>query len=159
MGQEFKINPANLKISNLLPDRPMLGNDVSVVLWRLVRIVGLYQILGEETPTLAYFTGKQIGKMLEVKSIREIQDKLTELKVGKIEFPVVHDDVIHLSIGECATCVGISPILGMPICQLEAGIVVGALEMIYPDKKVSGIETKCIGGLGDDVCLVECQLL
>lgn len=157
--KEFQVKPEDLKIENLQPDRPTVGNDISVILWRLVRLVGLHQILEEETPTMVYFAGKQIGKMLGAKNIQEIKDKLTELKIGKIDFPLIHDGAIHVSIGECATCSGIKPSLNQPICQLEAGIVVGALEAVYPDKKITGAETKCIGGLGDEVCLVECQLL
>jgi len=159
MSQEFQFDPKNLKLENIQSDRPTIGNDVSVVLWRLARVIGLHSILEEETPTVIYFAGKQIGKMLGAKSIQEIKEKLVELKIGTIDFPVANEEAIHMSIGECVTCAGIKPSLGRPICQLEAGIVVGALEAIYPDKKISGEETKCIGGLGDKVCLVECRML
>jgi len=130
-----------------------------VVLWRLVRVIGLHSILGEETSMVIYFAGKQIGKMLGAKNVEEIKEKLIQLKIGTIDFPVANEEAVHVSIGECVTCAGIKPSLGRPICQLEAGIVAGALEAIYPDKKVVGEETKCIGGLGDPVCLVECRLL
>ncbi|MEK7494213.1 MAG: V4R domain-containing protein, partial [Patescibacteria group bacterium] len=63
------------------------------------------------------------------------------------------------AISECLTCDGISPPIGRAICQLEAGIVAGALETIYPGRKALGEETKCIGGLGDDVCLIECRII
>ena len=159
MSQEFQFDPKNLKLENIQSDRPTIGDDVSVVLWRLVRVIGLHSILEEETSTVIYFAGKQIGKMLGAKNMEEIKEKLVQLKIGTIDFPLVNEAAIHVSIGECVTCAGIKPSLGRPICQLEAGIVVGALEVIYPDKKISGEETKCIGGLGDKVCLVECRIL
>ena len=159
MSQEFQSDPKNLKMENIQSDRPTIGDDVSVVLWRLVRVIGLHFILEEEAPTVIYFAGKQIGKMLGAKNVEEIKEKLVQLKIGTIDFPVANEEAVHVSIGECVTCAGIKPVLGQPICQLEAGIVVGALEAIYPDKKIIGEETKCIGGLGDKVCLVECRIL
>ena len=159
MSQEFQFDPKNLKLENIQSDRPTIGDDVSVVLWRLVRVFGLHSILEEETPTVIYFAGKQIGKMLGAKNMEEIKEKLVQLKIGTIDFPVANEEAVHVSIGECVTCAGIKPVLGQPICQLEAGIVVGALEVIYPDKKIIGEETECIGGLGDKVCMVECRLL
>lgn len=157
--KEFIRNPAELEITQLLPDRPTLGNDVPVILWRLIRIVGFHQILGEETATTVYHIGKQIGKMLKVKTVDELLKELTNLKIGKLTFPVNTKDALHMAIGECITCAGIRPPLGKPICQLEVGIVAGALEAIYPGTKVIGEETKCIGGLGDPVCLVECRII
>src|SRR3989344_5177894 len=88
MSQEFQFDPRSLKLENIQPDRPTVGGDVSVVLWRLVRVIGLHSILEEETPTVIYFTGKQIGKMLGAKNIQEIKEKLIQLKIGTIDFPV-----------------------------------------------------------------------
>lgn len=155
----FIRNPKDLTIADILPKRPTIGNDISVVLWRLVRLVGMYDLLGEETETISYFTGKKIGKMFDVKDVSELCKKLTDMKIGELTVSTDIPDVVHVAIKECLTCSGIGPPLGRPICQLEVGIVAGALERIYADKKVSGIETKCIGGLGDDVCLVECRII
>jgi len=33
------------------------------------------------------------------------------------------------------------------------------LENLYPGKKIIGDEIKCIGGLGDEVCLIECKII
>lgn len=157
--EDFIRNPADLKIEDLLPNRPTVGNDISVVLWRLVRVVGFYDILGEEAGHVSYFTGKKIGKMLGAKNIDELYRQLTDLKIGKLDFSVSGSNLVQMAIEECLTCAGISPELGKPICQLEAGIVAGALENIYEGKKVSANETKCIGGLKDSVCLVECRII
>lgn len=158
-NQEFTRDPADLTIENLAPNRPTIGNDIPVVLWRLIRVVGLHKILEEETAVTIYFVGKHIGRMLKVKNIEELIAKLTELKIGKMDTPVNSEEHIHISFSECLTCSGINPPLGKPICQLEAGMVIGALENIYPDKKIIGEETKCMGGLGDDVCLIECKIV
>ncbi len=158
MNENFIRNPNDLKIADLLSDRPTVGNNVPVVLWRLIRLVGLYNILGEEAQTVSYFTGKNIGKMFETKNLDELCQQLTDLKIGKLDFSV-NADLIQISIRECLTCAGITPPLGKPICHLEAGLVAGALENIYAGKKISSNETKCIGGLGDEFCLIECKII
>lgn len=152
-------NPADLTLANLMPRRPTIGPDVPVVLWRLIRLVSLHDILGDEAPAVAYLMGKRLGAMLGVKTIEELHEQLTRLKIGKLDFSVNTPDAVHLAIGECVTCDGITPPIGRAICQLEAGIVTGALETIYQGKKALGEETKCIGGLGDDVCLIECRII
>lgn len=156
---EFVRDPSELDISHLAPRRPTMGPDIPVVLWRLLRVFGIHSILGDETPIVLYFTGKKIGKMLETKTHEELREKLTSLKIGSISFSATSEDVIHFAIGECMTCDGISPPLGRAICQLEAGIITGALENIHPDKKINGEEIKCIGGLGDEVCLIQCTII
>lgn len=150
---------ADLTLANLMPRRPTIGPDVPVVLWRLIRLVSLHDILRDEAPAVAYLMGKRLGAMLGVKTIEELHEQLTRLKIGKLDFAVNTPDVVHLAISECVTCDGITPPIGRAICQLEAGIVAGALETIYPGRKTIGEETKCIGGLGDDVCLVECRII
>lgn len=159
MRPEFIRHPADLTIDQLLPDRPTVGPDVSAVLWRLIRVVGIYQLLGEETPMRLYFTGKNVGKMLKVKTIEELQAELMKLKIGKISVANEEPEMVRVGIAECLTCAGIKPALGGPICQFEAGIVAGALENVYSGAKVSAEEKKCIGGLGDEVCLMECRIL
>lgn len=158
-NQEFIRNPADLDISQILPYRPTVGNDIPVVLWRLIRVIGLQQILGTETAHTTYFAGKQIGKMLKVKTVDELGKELSNLKIGKLSFPVNTSEMVHMAIDECITCAGITPPLGKAICQMEVGIVAGALEIIYPGKKAVGEETQCIGGLGDRVCLAECTII
>jgi predicted hydrocarbon binding protein len=153
------IDPSTLTIEQLQPKRPKTGNDVSVVLWRLIRLVGMHNILKEETPIVSYLVGKQIGRMFKPANVAELKQKLIDMKVGVIEVTKETDSSVHIAFGECLTCAGITPPLGKAICQLEAGLVAGALENIYPGRKVSGVETKCMGGLGDDVCLIECSIL
>lgn len=158
-SRDFIRNPKDLTVAGLLPNRPTVGNDMSVVLWRLVRLVGMYDLLGEETETVAYFTGKKIGGMLEAESMDALCKKLADMKIGTLAVSADTPDFVRVSIKECLTCSGITPPLGKPVCHLEAGIVAGALEHLYAGKKVSGTETKCIGGLGDDECLMECRIL
>ncbi len=152
-------NPKDLTLANLTPRRSTIGPDIPVVLWRLLRLVSLHDILGDETAAVVYLMGKHLGAMLGVKTVEELHEQLTRLKIGKLDLSINTPDVVHLAISECLTCDGISPPIGRAICQLEAGIVAGALETIYPGRKALGEETKCIGGLGDDVCLIECRII
>lgn len=157
--KEWIINPAGLNLSQIMPDRPSMGNDVSVLLWRVIRVIGLNSILGEEAEMVSYLTGKHIGKMLQIKDVDDLLKQLTDLKVGKLSATVNSPEAVHIAIEECVTCAGISPALGKPLCSLEVGLVTGALETINPGKKVTGVESKCIGGLGDPVCLAECNII
>lgn len=159
MGNIYIRNPADLGLNELVSRRPTVGDDVSVLLWRAIRIVGFHQILGEDAENVSYLTGKNIGKLIRPKDIDDLAKILTDLKVGRLSFPVRTDEQVHMAIAECVTCDGIKPPLGKAVCQLEVGIVAGALEHIHPDKKVVGTETKCIGGLGDPVCMVECSII
>ena len=157
--KDFVREPANMKIEDLKPERPTVGNEIPALLWRLIRIVGMHFVLGDETPTAVYFVGKKIGGLLGVRSTEELQKTLTELKIGKLKILAETPEFFQIAVGECVTCAGIHPPLGKAICQLETGIVAGALEHIHQDKKVIGKETKCMGGLGDEVCLIECQII
>lgn len=159
VNEEFFKNPKELNMENLASYRPTIGDEISVTLWRLIRIGGLYKIFEEETETISYFIGKRIGQMLKVENIDDIKKKLINFKLGVIDFPVLSDSLVQITIAECATCSGVKPPLGKPICQLEVGIFVGALETIYPEKKITASEIKCIGGLGDEACLIECQII
>lgn len=158
-NQEFIRDPAQLTITDVPPDRPTVGNDIPVLLWRLIRVIGLNKILGPETANVTYFTGKEIGKMLKVTTVDELAKTLSDFKIGKISVPMNTPDFVHIGIEECITCAGINPPLGKAICQMEVGIVAGALETIFPGKKVMGEETLCIGGLGDRICLAECHII
>lgn len=155
---DFIRNPQDLSISDLSPNRPTIGNDLPVVVWRLIRLVGFYDILGDDVEAVSYFAGKKIGKMLKAGNLDDLQKQLMDLKVGKIECRI-DANMIRVSIRECMTCAGITPPLGQPICHLESGLVAGALENIYAEKKISAKETRCIGGLGDEVCLIECTII
>ncbi len=158
MPQNFE-KTDDFDLNRLTVKRPTMGDDIPVFLWKLIRIVGFHRVLEEETPVISYFMGKQIGKMVKVGNIKELQKKLTDLKIGKISFPVNSANRVHMEISECLTCYGINPPLGKAVCQLETGIVAGILEGMYSGRKVIGEETKCIGGLGHDVCLMEYKII
>jgi len=48
----------------------------------LTRVIGLYSILEEETPTVIYFAGKQIGKMIGAKNMEEIKERMPSKRVA-----------------------------------------------------------------------------
>ena len=75
MEEGFIKNPEELNIENFASYRPTIGDEISVTLWRLIRIGGLYKIFEEETETIVYFIGKRIGGMLNVKNIEDIKRK------------------------------------------------------------------------------------
>ncbi|MEK7097336.1 MAG: hypothetical protein AAB906_00640, partial [Patescibacteria group bacterium] len=94
MPQNFE-KTDDFDLNRLTVKRPTMGDDIPVFLWKLIRIVGFHRVLEEETPVISYFMGKQIGKMVKVGNIKELQKKLTDLKIGKISFPVNSANRVH----------------------------------------------------------------
>src|SRR3989344_7529697 len=121
MDKETFIDPVSLNMGQLVPRRPVVGDNIPVILWRLIRLVGMHNILKEETATITYLLGKQIGQMFEVKNIEDLKSELIGLKIGLIDVRLSTETSVHIAIGECLTCAGITPSLGRPICQLEVG--------------------------------------
>ena len=51
--------------------RPRLGEDIPLVLYRSLRIIGMRHILGEASGATLYMIGKQIGGMFEARDTEE----------------------------------------------------------------------------------------
>jgi predicted hydrocarbon binding protein len=125
-------------VSNALNvQRPSLGPDAGVALYRLLRLVALEDIIGRGAAGTAYVAGKKLGLNLGV--------------------PVLTDSRIHIDVFECVTCSGLKPV-GRALCHFEGGLIAGAVESILK-KRARAIEVSCIGGLGDDSCGFELSLV
>ena len=140
-----------IEIANALQvHRPELGNEVGIGLYRLVRLVALEDILGTGASAVSYYAGKKLGIGLQIKQLDDFLALCEQLKIGKIEIPVMTDTHIHVDVCECVTCSGMSPV-GRTLCHFEGGLIAGVVETIL-NKKVQAKEVSCIGGLGDDTC-------
>jgi len=120
--------------------RPELGEEVPLVLFRVLRIIGMRSILGESSGTTLYMMGKHIGNMIGAANIDEFRDKIRELKIGIPEVEIVDEDNIVVKLYECITCAGYT-YTGEMFCDMESGIIAGLLEKVY-GKKAKSTQTK-----------------
>ena len=127
-------------------NRPVLGRDVDVVLYRSV-LLSVAKYLGFNALSKLYQAGVDFGRNLGVKSIDEMIECFESLGMGIPE--LVSKDPIKIHVYECAFCSGLSNI-GKSVCHFERGVLTGCLESIL-NKKVKVVETKCCA-TGYDCC-------
>jgi predicted hydrocarbon binding protein len=137
-------------------ERPSLGNDAGIALYRLLRLVALEDIIGRGASGTAYLAGKKLGLNLGLTSLDAFLELCHGLKVGVIEVPVLTDSLIHVDVYECVTCSGLKPV-GRVLCHFEGGLIAGAVEAIT-HKRTRALETTCIGGLGHQACGFDLEL-
>ncbi len=140
-----------ISIANALKiNRPQLGDQVGLGLYRLLRLVALEDIMGAGASSISYYAGKKLGKELGFGSIEQLLEFCKGISIGQISLSEIVDNKVHVDVHECATCAGMEPV-GRPICHFEGGIIAGALEGITKTK-AQAKEVTCIGGLGDETC-------
>jgi hypothetical protein len=116
------------EISNVA--RPTLGEDVPLALFRILRILGMRNLLGEASGQALYAMGKKVGNMLEAHTLEEFKKVIQELRIGIGDVQVVEEDHLIIKLYECITCAGF-PFTGEMFCDMESGIMAGLLEKVY----------------------------
>lgn len=125
-------------IKNIL--RPRLGDDVPLLLFRILRIIGMRSILGETSGATLYMMGKRVGNMLPAATMEQFADTIRELRIGIPEVAQADEDHITVKLYECITCAGFSN-TGEMFCDMESGIIAGLLENVQ-GKKAKSTQTK-----------------
>ncbi len=120
--------------------RPSLGEDIPLVFYRILRIIGMRRILGESSGATLYMMGKQVAGMLDAKDAEECKKRIVELKLGIPELEMVDEDHVLVKLYECITCAGFS-YTGEMFCDMESGIIAGLLEKVY-GRKAKSTQTK-----------------
>jgi predicted hydrocarbon binding protein len=121
-------------------ERPTLGEEVPLVLFRVLRIIGIRNILGESSGAILYMMGKHVGNMLGANDMKDCEDKIRELKVGIPEIEIIDEDNIVVKLFECITCAGFT-YTGEMFCDMESGIIAGLLERVFK-KRAKSTQTK-----------------
>jgi uncharacterized protein len=129
--------------------RPQLGGDVPLVLFRILRIIGMRGLLGEASGQTLYVMGKSVGSMLSAGTLDEFKKVIETLKIGIADPEVVEDGHVIVKLYECITCAGF-PFTGEMFCDMESGIIAGLLEKVY-GKKAKSTQTKSWSA-GYDYC-------
>lgn len=148
-GKKQNMKPIEI-LNALKVNRPKLGKETGVGLYRLFRLVAMEDILGNGASAISYYAGKKLGLELGLKSIDEFLALCDDLKIGIIKIPEMRDDFIHVDVYECVTCDGMD-VVGRTLCSFEGGLIAGSIESIT-GKKTTAKEVTCIGGFGDETC-------
>ena len=141
----------SIDVANALRiDRPSLGNDDGLALFRLLRLVALEDIIGRGAAGTAYVAGKKLGLALGITKLEDFLALCAQLKIGVIKVPKMTASRLQVDVYECVTCSGMTRV-GRTLCHLEGGMIAGVVESVTK-KKARALEVTCIGGLGHDAC-------
>jgi predicted hydrocarbon binding protein len=135
--------------------RPRLGEDIPLVLYRILRVIGMRNILGESSGSALYMVGKQVGNLIGAGDLEDFKAKIRDLRVGIAEIELVDDDNLVVKLYECITCAGFS-YTGEMFCDMESGIIAGLLEKVYK-KRARSVQTKS-WSMGYNFCEFEVML-
>ncbi len=120
--------------------RPSLGDDVPLLLFRILRIVGMRSLLGESSGQTLYVMGKSVGNMVGANTLEGFEKTIRDLRIGIPEVALIEEDHLVVKLYECITCAGFA-VTGEMFCDMESGIIAGLLEKIYK-KKARSTQTK-----------------
>ena len=138
----------------MMVNRPVLGDSIPVSLWRLLRLVAMPKAFGEKFKEVEWKLGLEMGALLNVKKPEDIIDAINSAQIGICNPLEKKKGFYAIEFTECFTCSGIKPAIGTAICGFEVALISGAFQKM--GKKIINIaETKCMGGLGDNVCRIE----
>ncbi|MGF7186088.1 hypothetical protein GGQ84_002181 [Desulfitispora alkaliphila] len=132
--------------------RPTLGSHVPLDTFRLLRLIGMQEILGESTGPTLYMVGKRVGKELNLRTLDEFLIFVKKYKIGIPKVTRIDNTILIVQVQECMTCAGL-PDLGKLFCDFESGLIAGAMEAIY-NKNTKSTQTKSFSN-GDGYCEFE----
>ena len=135
--------------------RPRLGEEAPLALFRILRIIGMRDLLGESSGPALYMMGKSVGNMIGAATMEEFGNIIQELKIGIPEVESPEEDHLIVKLYECITCAGFT-YTGELFCDMESGIIAGLLEKVY-GKRAKSTQTKS-WSLGYNYCEFDVQL-
>lgn len=134
--------------------RPALGDTIPLSLWRILRLVVMPKVFGKDAGQWDRKLGLEFGALLDVEAPDDIIKAINDTQIGLCNPLEQKGGFYAIEFTECFTCSGIEPPVGKPICDFEAAIIEGCF--LKMGMKVESVrETKCMGGLGDEVCRIE----
>lgn len=147
-------------------DRPILGNDIPLLVFRVFRHFSagyVEEVLGRGAGVVFQNGGRELGKeagaMLykpdATEYLRDVVQFVRDTKIGILIPREVSDKLLVVDLDECITCAGMANI-GKRICQFEVGFVAGVAEVLIK-KKPKAYETKCNSN-GEGTCQVTVEL-
>lgn len=131
------------------PQRLRLGAEVPLTTFRLLRLIGMQEILGESTGPTLYMAGKALGRKLPLGSADDFLRFIERQKVGVPELERLDANNLSVRVWECMTCSGM-PNMGQVLCHFESGLMAGAMEKIWA-RRTRSTQIKGISN-GDPYC-------
>lgn len=120
-------------------------------LLRLLQFAVLPEILGESTGTAIYVAAKRFSRQLPITAVEEVKAWFRQMQLGELDVQLDEDRLL-VKLERCLSCSSLPP-TGMPICDLERGLLDGVLESLT-GAEVLTRETQCVSA-GDTVCQFE----
>lgn len=132
--------------------REKLGDVVPLELFRMIRLIGLYQGLPMNGKSTTLTIGRKIGEELGVTTVDELFELFEHLKIGIPKIIREDEKSMTVVVYDCF-CEGLPIMEGKMVCDLEGAIMEGALSQMR-GKRVSVREVKC-NVHGDEYCEYE----
>jgi uncharacterized protein len=148
-------------------DRPVLGNDIPLVIFRVFRHFSagyVEEVLGRGAAVVFQNGGRELGKeagnmLIKGRTpdeyLREVCNFVRDSRIGILIPRAVTSELLVVDLDECCTCAGMDNI-GKRICQFEVGFVAGVAEVLVKHK-TKALETKCNAN-GEGTCQVTVEL-
>lgn len=147
-------------------DRPVLGNDIPLLVFRVFRHFSaqyVEEVLGRGAAVVFQNGGRDLGRETGTmlykadpqEYLREICNFVRDSRIGILKPRQLTADRLVVDLDECITCAGMSNI-GKRICQFEVGFVAGVAEVLIK-RKPKAYETKCNAN-GEGTCQVTVEL-
>lgn len=147
-------------------DRPILGNDIPLLVFRVFRHFSagyVEEVLGRGAAVVFQNGGRELGKEAgamifkpdPTEYLREVCQFVRDSRIGILKPRELTDKLLVVDLDECITCAGMDSI-GKRICQFEVGFVAGVAEVLIK-KKPKAYETKCNAN-GEGTCQVTVEL-
>jgi uncharacterized protein len=147
-------------------NRPILGNDIPIAIFRVFRhfSAGYVEVvLGRGAAVVFQNGGRDLGREAGTmlwkpdpeEYLREVCQFVRDSRIGILQPRELNDRVLVVDLDECITCAGMANI-GKRICQFEVGFVAGVAEVLIK-KKPKAYETKCNAN-GEGTCQVTVEL-
>lgn len=139
-------------------DRPNLGGNVPVSLYRAIRLLSFRELLGSKlSSAMLYLAGQTVAEKLGIDGLKQSMEAFGDLAIAHTTLEEESSSRVSLIATDCATCSGM-PDIGEAICSFEAGLLTGGLKNSFDGRRVTVTETNC-WGLGDRVCRWEANVL
>lgn len=137
---------------------PPGGNEDSpgsqLYLYRLLHLAAAQEITGPGLSPLSYVGVRKLARRLEIASGGQLAALFRDLGLGTLELDHRHDRIL-VTVTPASTLAK-APRQGLNPCELERGLIDGALELIA-GVPVTTVETRC-RTRGDEVCSFEAVL-
>ena len=122
-------------------NRPRLGREVSLWMFRAACFEGLMQSHGRDFNPWSLLAGRKFGQLVQIPDYASIDKAFRSMKIGTVTY-TESANVVTFNVGECMICSGIISI-EEPCCGFVGGLL-GSVVQRVTDRDVIVKETQCM---------------